>query len=266
MSWRLAATQYSDFSEYAYLWWGVLSREQVSRLLEDQAAETIILFDLPDICYPQLFNIARKTLTGRIEVRDVFASNKHVFTSYLDNVYPANNMSNLFTDMSRHYSFLPNERRHPYDGFYKQVHDQFYNLHEYLHNGSLFWNHDRKGYSLQAEVDTSTNAAVVSICVPDNERRSFVDIVDIFSSNGSRASLHWKINKMFEIRDVHQNVHVSDVASAVEAVETFLKKNNLTLYDPFNLQRLAYKALGGSGYKDYEKFPSRVYNKLNLKD
>lgn len=266
MSWRLAATQYSEFLEYAYLWAGVLSREQVSRLLEDEAPQTIVLFDLPDISYPQLFNIARKTVSGRVEVRDVFASNQYMFTSYLDKILPVDSMSRIFTDMSRHYSFLPNERRHPYDGFYKQVHDQFYNLHEYLHNGSLFWNHSTKGYSLQAEVDTSTNAAVVSISVPDNDRRSFVDLVDIFVSNGPRASLHWKKNKIFEIKDSDRNVHVSDGASAVEAVDTFLKKNNLMLYDLFSLQRLAYRAMGGSGYRDYEKFPSRVYNKLNLKN
>ncbi|AKU37533.1 hypothetical protein [Scale drop disease virus] len=260
MAWRLAATQYPKFEEeYSYLWWGVLTQAAVEHYLEDQNPNSVILFDMANAEYPCLFNIAKKMLSGAVKLYSFIAVNDKFFKEANGNeldIRLTDNILFIFQHMSRNHTFLSPPNPIPYNGIFKQLHNEFYNLHSYLNNNSLFWTFIPSNAMIEREMNTGTLKVLVSLPLHFNRDT----LCDVFVSNYGQFSLCWKSNYFYiaKICQMATFSHYSKGKSAAEAIDNFIRDYQLTLVDPFSLQRLAYRQLRE------ETLPKHVSKKLGF--
>ncbi|AKU37465.1 ORF_050R [Scale drop disease virus] len=133
------------------------------------------------------------------------------------------------------------------DGIYDRVAKNFFEMHTYLEDNSLYSLTDED--VLHTELDSTSKGALISITANDNPHTLAKILV-----SGWRSYYLKYINNQFTIRNIKAD-------TAVDALQQFLESRQLTLHKSFSLQRLAFRALPST-----LEVPTPVYRKLGFGD
>ncbi|QCQ67764.1 SH2 domain-containing protein [European chub iridovirus] len=233
MQWKIIVDQFAVFEEYACLWHGKLSEDQVRRMLDLEHVDTLIIYDRTDINYPHIFSLAVKTSTG-IRLEDVFANAYKIATFITGSLHAESNLQDMMMWLVQRYVVLS-----PYDNtfvctsFYKRICTEYEMLVNELPLG--FFCGDIQ--TLQEELDHAENALVVA-----SGPVEFMQLARfVVSRSTTTYILYWDFDRMFKVAS--NNNDLFECCSIKEALKQFINSQKVILYDAFNLQRLAFRAL-----------------------
>nr|UNH60802.1 hypothetical protein SDDV_ORF133 [Scale drop disease virus] len=237
MAFRLAKTCYHEMMcHYQDLWWGVMTKQAVKKLLRTEMSNTIVMFDAVNIKYPHLFNIAKKTKEHGIRIYTFVVFDKYNIRE-LDgnelNVWAQSNLQCVIAELAQKHTFLKPSTPMVYDGFMKHIAEQYEQLDVWLEG--KFYEMYESGSILKKKLQLHyVPAAAVSISIPDYHRYGHTSLCDVYIATDVLHHYHlrWPNSKQFILSKRLRSTTSQDVVcdtSAVDALKALLGKFNIAV-------------------------------------